>query len=167
MKIKLILIAILFTSNYFAQFLKSNDSLTKSNQLFFNFFDSTKCSNINYKNLKNINKVPRGFSMLESIFSVKDKGKFTVYRFIANDIGCVTHECESLDTLYWILIFKTNKKNQIKDGYFLFLSESEMSKEGRLFRMRRKHLFYRPKHSVLCFIMKRFISIHVHRIRIL
>lgn len=141
MKNSLFLFSFIFLSNSIAQITSINDSILKPLNLTFKLLDSSTNSNIDYLKFKNINQVPGGITLLESTFLVDKPGKYTVFRYIANEIGCVTHECESLDTKYWLVMFKTNKRNRIVDGYFYYLSESELPRNSWLYKMRRKNLY--------------------------
>lgn len=97
-----------------------------------------KRSDINYLTIKNINKLEHGYdAMLQHFEPVK--GQYTVYIFLKESKGTsiLLSDSENPDSLvvfHDMIVLKTNRENEILDGFFFRLEWAEVPGQFMIFR---------------------------------
>lgn len=104
----------------------------------YNLVDKTTNADIDLKRLSHINDYGAGYKKLDKVFR-PDKGKFTVYRFIATFKG-LSHEMEKQETFHDLIILKADEKNFIKEAYQYTLEWAEMPCTIDLYFMKAKNI---------------------------
>jgi hypothetical protein len=104
----------------------------------FKLYKKYKNADINYLTVKNINSLEHGYNAMIKFFEPV-KGEFNVYIFIKEFKGIPLYFMEinnpdSLETFHDMIILKTNKKNEIVDGFYYRLEWAEVPSQFLLFR---------------------------------
>ncbi|WP_457128402.1 hypothetical protein [Mucilaginibacter sp. HD30] len=102
----------------------------------YKIVDRIENADIDYKKLDHLNSLGAGYHLLDKAFKPQ-KGRFTVYRFICTFKG-LSHETEKQKVFHDLIILKTDKKNNIVDGYQYTLEWVEVPFTFDLYRIAKK-----------------------------